>query len=451
MISGFTRLQRTNPSSPAAAEAAAQSNADRQQRGQELQASSRSGFSEPDGAARETPGGEPLNRTLQAEMEARFGRDFSNVRVHKDSKEAEAMGARAFAHGRDIAFAPGESPDTDRSLLAHELTHSVQQRDAGEALVQQEPRKGANRIGDAPPLETFTRADKAAPEDDAVLFTLNEATLSASAEAALKKVAATVKSAVIVEIHGYASSEGEPEYNVNLSAHRAVAVKAELERLLPRGSTVRIVAHGETREFGASENNRRAGFKLLPQPASPQTRPAGQQTPANPAGDTPGRSAQLDPDYSHVRLFPPLTLDPSPLIPPAAAYVPQLGLTKPIDWLAQRNKWAIYGLKLDARTAGDVESYAMMQRTISINFWTSLGVHPFDAAKLADALQPIALGVATSAYLSNNYPNLWDRMDRDIKAAYPDAWSTPQVPLTDVIDFVYRKASGNDKKSLFEF
>jgi hypothetical protein len=63
-------------------------------------------------------------------MERSFGTDFSDVRVHEDSS-ARAIGAAAFTRGADIHFAPGKfSPHAGagQRLLAHELTHVVQQR-----------------------------------------------------------------------------------------------------------------------------------------------------------------------------------------------------------------------------------------------------------------------------------------------------------------------------------
>jgi hypothetical protein len=63
-------------------------------------------------------------------MEALFGEDFSDVRVHV-GPEATALGAQAFATGRELYFAPGRYRPWSRSgrrLLAHELTHVVQQR-----------------------------------------------------------------------------------------------------------------------------------------------------------------------------------------------------------------------------------------------------------------------------------------------------------------------------------
>jgi len=78
--------------------------------------------------------GEMLDRDTRAFFESRFGQDFSGVRIHTDSRAAEsarAVNALAYTVGRDIAFAPGRfAPATTegRRLLAHELTHTVQQR-----------------------------------------------------------------------------------------------------------------------------------------------------------------------------------------------------------------------------------------------------------------------------------------------------------------------------------
>jgi hypothetical protein len=78
--------------------------------------------------------GAPLDSATRAFMEPRFGHDFSQVRVHTDplaSSSAGAVSARAYTVGADIVFREGQySPATDdgRRLLAHELTHVVQQR-----------------------------------------------------------------------------------------------------------------------------------------------------------------------------------------------------------------------------------------------------------------------------------------------------------------------------------
>lgn len=78
-------------------------------------------------------GGQPLPEPLRAEFEPRFGHDFSQVRVHTSARaaaSARALSARAFTLGEDIVFAEGQfSPGSEagRRLLAHELTHVVQQ------------------------------------------------------------------------------------------------------------------------------------------------------------------------------------------------------------------------------------------------------------------------------------------------------------------------------------
>ncbi len=78
-------------------------------------------------------GGEPLPDDTRAFYESRFGQDFSGVRVHKDGQAAEsakAINARAYTAGQDIVFGTGEySPESGegKRLLAHELTHTVQQ------------------------------------------------------------------------------------------------------------------------------------------------------------------------------------------------------------------------------------------------------------------------------------------------------------------------------------
>jgi hypothetical protein len=84
-------------------------------------------------------GGQPLPGSVRTDFEGRFGRDLSGVRVHTHAQAgnlARAIDARAYTHGQNIAFAPGEfAPHTTegRRLLAHELTHVAQQADGPSA------------------------------------------------------------------------------------------------------------------------------------------------------------------------------------------------------------------------------------------------------------------------------------------------------------------------------
>jgi hypothetical protein len=77
--------------------------------------------------------GEPMDAEMRPLMESRFGADFSDVRLHTDSEAAaaaKALDAEAYTFGRDIYFAQGRySPHSRESqhLLAHELTHTIQQ------------------------------------------------------------------------------------------------------------------------------------------------------------------------------------------------------------------------------------------------------------------------------------------------------------------------------------
>ena len=89
--------------------------------------------------------GEPLDPGVQSFMESRFCCDLGHVRIHTDSKaalSAEAVRAKAYALGPHIAFGAGHyQPHTDagRRLLAHELTHVIQQRDRAAHGLQRKP------------------------------------------------------------------------------------------------------------------------------------------------------------------------------------------------------------------------------------------------------------------------------------------------------------------------
>jgi hypothetical protein len=78
-------------------------------------------------------GGQPLSKAVRNYFEPRFGHDFSQVRVHTDSKAADAaksVNAKAFTKDRDVVFGTGQyAAETmeGKRLLAHELTHVVQQ------------------------------------------------------------------------------------------------------------------------------------------------------------------------------------------------------------------------------------------------------------------------------------------------------------------------------------
>ena len=74
-------------------------------------------------------GGKPLDDSTKSFMESRFNHDFSNVRIHDDSKSQQlsrVVNARAFTTGNNIFLGKDESV-SDKRLMAHELVHVVQQ------------------------------------------------------------------------------------------------------------------------------------------------------------------------------------------------------------------------------------------------------------------------------------------------------------------------------------
>jgi len=89
--------------------------------------------------------GLPLDASNRALMEARFGTNFGHVRVHTDAQAAESarmMNAKAFTLGQDIVFGTGQyalETITGKRLLAHELTHVIQQRVGNNQIIQRQP------------------------------------------------------------------------------------------------------------------------------------------------------------------------------------------------------------------------------------------------------------------------------------------------------------------------
>lgn len=91
--------------------------------------------------------GNPLSENTLHEMNSSFGADFSDVNVHDDSEAInmnKELNAQAFTHGRDIYFNEGKyNPQNSEGkfLLAHELTHVVQQSGSGDTskTVQKKP------------------------------------------------------------------------------------------------------------------------------------------------------------------------------------------------------------------------------------------------------------------------------------------------------------------------
>lgn len=87
-------------------------------------------------------GGMPMDRDIQSTMSRKFGADFSGVRIHTGVQSAhmsEKLGAKAFTVGNDIHFNQGQYDPSSlhgKKLLAHELTHTLQQGAAHADTIQ---------------------------------------------------------------------------------------------------------------------------------------------------------------------------------------------------------------------------------------------------------------------------------------------------------------------------
>ena len=120
--------------------------------------------------------GSPLEPKLRHDMEQRLGYDFSHVRVHANGiamKSAQDVNAYAYTVGHDIIFAADQyTPGTPkgRQLIAHELTHVVQQSNTG--IVQRQPKPeadtgpcphGETRLGSGQPCTPITLPGRQCP------------------------------------------------------------------------------------------------------------------------------------------------------------------------------------------------------------------------------------------------------------------------------------------------
>ncbi len=106
-----------------------------------------------------TGGGQPLSSDVRGYMEPRFNADFSNVRVHNDAESgnlSNQLSARAFTYQNHVFFShdqyqPGTSEG--KQLLAHELTHTIQQGHS----VQRSPQVSTTMT--PPPVQRFLGID----------------------------------------------------------------------------------------------------------------------------------------------------------------------------------------------------------------------------------------------------------------------------------------------------
>jgi hypothetical protein len=117
-------------------------------------------------------GGSPLDANTKELMEFRFGYDFNNIRIHTGetaARSARSVNALAYTIGKDIVFGDGQyRPDTleGRRLLAHELTHAIQQDKVSTVTRQSTLEDNKSRRETTPLLVTHTFNSVLSRKDD---------------------------------------------------------------------------------------------------------------------------------------------------------------------------------------------------------------------------------------------------------------------------------------------
>lgn len=265
--------------------------------------------------------GQPLDTATRTFMEPRFGHDFSGVKIHTDAKASEsarAVNALAYTVGNHIVFRTGRynsQSNAGRKLLAHELTHTVQQNDSHlsrktlsigkeDSLLEKNADANAERVMSTSPraisiINTLPHiqrtcgpraigsvsgctglggqdiTDVGTNSNDIYNFEKDCDDFRPGDAARLSSLASTLSVGDTVDIHGFASEEGDPAFNDNLSCARAHAAANILSGLVP----LTLFKHGAI--LGPRED-RRAVVIVVNTPAPVPTPAPGCITPTNP-------------------------------------------------------------------------------------------------------------------------------------------------------------------------
>lgn len=242
-------------------------------------------------------------------MEPRFWHDFGDVRVHTDAaaaRTAREVGARAYTVGHDMVFGDGQfMPDSaaGQRLIAHELAHVIQQRAGGGQLAAQpltvsSPSDPAEREADraadavlspsAPGGPGPVGAQVGQPAATASCTTVpgsgvpsgltlpgfgqGSSVLPGSGYPPLLALAGKLRggdASSELQVHGFASEEGDPNSNVRLSCARASGVRNVCQANGVR-NPISLFAHGATEALGPRREDNRAVVVTEPTPITQQ-------------------------------------------------------------------------------------------------------------------------------------------------------------------------------------
>jgi hypothetical protein len=198
--------------------------------------------------------GNLLPRSVQSEMSQKIGADFNGVNIHTDSDASQmsrSLGARAFTHGDDIYFNSGEyNPSTQegKHLLAHELTHVVQQGKARKRI-QREPLSDTQRDNYVTNIiaemgTTHTDYNNGAQDADRAI------SAAAQANADLAKALFSISMAIIVPGFGGVISSFATRVGITLTTSVADRIGGVI------GEAAKIAGENEINEaFQSTEQN----------------------------------------------------------------------------------------------------------------------------------------------------------------------------------------------------
>lgn len=290
----------------------------------------------------------PLEGSVRAQMESRFGAEFGAVRIHADAtaaKSARTIGAAAYTVGRDIVFgADRYQPHSSagQHLLAHELAHVVQQLRGGSASPDAEARAdqaadqaAQGRLVSTQALGGAPVALQAKPDDnpaaDAGLpfptktlsgFALNSAALTPAHTADIDNLAWSISlhlgmrknGRATISIVGHTDRSGDEKLNEALGQSRAASARqALIDALKKQGIGEDKFGEIASRSMGESspavptadgvknEKNRRVEINVTvgSQPVAPSAKPSFDPfAPLKPGvmPDPPGIGPRRDPE-----------------------------------------------------------------------------------------------------------------------------------------------------------
>ncbi len=267
--------------------------------------------------------GHPLDSTTRNFMEARFGQDFGHVRVHTGRNAAEsarAVNALAYTVGNHIVFGSQQwqtGTPAGKQLLAHELVHTVQQGAVGFLNAPPQIAQGSrserstNRLTDqvagGNPTVGLVRggaelvvqracnaeigsvegciarggdiADFGESSDSIYLFNRGCDDFAPGERERLEDYANTIAFDARVDIDGFASEEGEPTFNENLSCARSQRAQEIISAIA--GVQTAVYKHGRTP--GDRQTHRSAVITVRTAESEPQPVDSAAPTPASPA------------------------------------------------------------------------------------------------------------------------------------------------------------------------